>query len=43
MSLLAAILAFLALATPAFAQTYPAKPIRMIVPFAQLAGVLPRV
>jgi tripartite-type tricarboxylate transporter receptor subunit TctC len=33
MSLLAAILAFLALATPAFAQTYPAKPIRMIVPF----------
>jgi tripartite-type tricarboxylate transporter receptor subunit TctC len=33
MSLLAAILAFLALATPAFAQTYPTKPIRLIVPF----------
>jgi tripartite-type tricarboxylate transporter receptor subunit TctC len=33
MSLLAAILAFLALATSASAQTYPTKPIRMIVPF----------
>jgi tripartite-type tricarboxylate transporter receptor subunit TctC len=34
MPLLAAILAFLVLAAiPAFAQTYPAKPIRMIVPF----------
>jgi tripartite-type tricarboxylate transporter receptor subunit TctC len=33
MSLLAVIFAFLALATPASAQTYPTKPIRMIVPF----------
>jgi tripartite-type tricarboxylate transporter receptor subunit TctC len=33
MPLLAAILAFLALAAPAFAQTYPTKPIRLIVPF----------
>jgi tripartite-type tricarboxylate transporter receptor subunit TctC len=33
MPFLAAILAFLALATSAFAQTYPSKPIRLIVPF----------
>jgi tripartite-type tricarboxylate transporter receptor subunit TctC len=33
MSFLAAMLAFLAFATPASAQTYPTKPIRMIVPF----------
>jgi tripartite-type tricarboxylate transporter receptor subunit TctC len=33
MSPLAAILAFLVLATPASAQTYPTKPIRLIVPF----------
>jgi len=33
MPLLAAILAFLALAAPAFAQAYPTKPIRLIVPF----------
>jgi tripartite-type tricarboxylate transporter receptor subunit TctC len=33
MSFLAAMLAFLALATPAFAQSYPTKSIRMIVPF----------
>src|SRR5262245_35985729 len=33
MPLLAAILVLLALATPASAQTYPTKPIRLIVPF----------
>jgi tripartite-type tricarboxylate transporter receptor subunit TctC len=33
MSFLGAIFAFLVLAAPAFAQTYPIKPIRLIVPF----------
>jgi tripartite-type tricarboxylate transporter receptor subunit TctC len=33
MFLLAAVLASLALAAPAYAQTYPTKPIRLIVPF----------
>jgi tripartite-type tricarboxylate transporter receptor subunit TctC len=33
MSFVGAIFAFLALAAPAFAQTYPIKPIRLIVPF----------